>query len=85
MGMMRFLLTGSDASESSADGPAGTPAAQGLASCRQFYAGAGDISATGDVARMSCRPGHDGGMRVLRRKRGDPPLIETVVGKGYRM
>ncbi|MGO8893244.1 MAG: winged helix-turn-helix domain-containing protein [Streptosporangiaceae bacterium] len=24
-------------------------------------------------------------MARLRRKLGDPPLIETVVGKGYRM
>jgi CheY-like chemotaxis protein len=32
---------------------------------RQFYARAGDSSATGDVGRMSCRPGHTGGMRVL--------------------
>jgi DNA-binding response OmpR family regulator len=24
-------------------------------------------------------------MTRLRRKLGDPPLIETVVGKGYRM
>ena len=24
-------------------------------------------------------------MTRLRRKIGDPPLIETVVGKGYRM
>src|SRR6266496_396612 len=36
-----------------------------LASCRLFYARPGDIGATGDVARMSCRPAHDGGMRVL--------------------
>jgi DNA-binding response OmpR family regulator len=32
---------------------------------RQFYAGAGDISATGDVVRMSCRPAHTVQMRVL--------------------
>jgi hypothetical protein len=31
----------------------------------QVYARAGDISATGDVARMSCRPTHNGGMRML--------------------
>jgi len=24
-------------------------------------------------------------MTRLRRKLGDPPLVETVVGKGYRM
>jgi DNA-binding response OmpR family regulator len=24
-------------------------------------------------------------MTRLRRKLGDPPLIETVIGKGYRM
>jgi DNA-binding response OmpR family regulator len=36
-----------------------------LASCLWFYARAGDISATGDVARMSCQPAHDGEMRVL--------------------
>jgi DNA-binding response OmpR family regulator len=30
-----------------------------------FYAGVGDISATGDVAPMSGRPAHTGGMRVL--------------------
>src|SRR5579872_3771106 len=40
-------------------------AAWGFASCLQFYARAGDSSATGDVARMSCPPADDGGMRVL--------------------
>src|SRR5579863_2219871 len=38
---------------------------RGVASCLQFYAGVGDITATGDVGRMSCRPAHTGGMRVL--------------------
>jgi DNA-binding response OmpR family regulator len=36
-----------------------------LASQLPLYARAGDISATGDVARMSCRTADDGGMRVL--------------------
>jgi len=45
--------------------PAGTAGGAGLASCLRFYARAGDISATRDVARMSCQPAHDGGMRVL--------------------
>ena len=36
-----------------------------FASCLGLYAGAGDISATGHVGRMSCRPTHTGGMRVL--------------------
>jgi DNA-binding response OmpR family regulator len=37
----------------------------GIGFMRQFYVRAGDISAAGDVARMSWRPRHDGGMRVL--------------------
>src|SRR6202034_1206587 len=41
------------------------PAARGRASCRQFYARAGDISATCDVGRMSGRSSHTGGVRVL--------------------
>jgi DNA-binding response OmpR family regulator len=36
-----------------------------LASCLQLYDRAGDISATGDVARMSCRAAHTDGVRVL--------------------
>jgi len=44
--------------------PAG-PVAWRLASCLQFYTRAGDISATGDVGRMSYRPVHTGQMRVL--------------------
>ena len=45
--------------------PRGRPAAQGLASCLQFYARAGDIGATGDVGRMSYRPAPTGEMLVL--------------------
>ena len=55
--------------------PAGTAGGAGLASCLRFYARAGDISATRDVARMSCQPASQdfGGSRgeadVLRRRR----------------
>ena len=50
--------------------PSAAPAAKGLASCRLFYARAGDITATGDVARMSCRPADDGGCGF-----GEPQLF----------
>jgi DNA-binding response OmpR family regulator len=44
---------------------AGIAGRSGNSFMRQFYAGPGDISATGDVARMSCRPAHTSQMRVL--------------------
>jgi hypothetical protein len=54
------------------------PAAWGFVSCRQFYAGRHDISATRDVGRMSCPPARTGGMRVLvievRATSAGPPM-----------
>ena len=51
-------------------------------SCRQFYARAGDISATGDVARMSCRSAHHGGMRVLVVE--DHAMLAGRIAQGLR-
>jgi hypothetical protein len=60
-GVVPFAGDGADRGRRRDASPSAAPAAKGLASCRLFYARAGDISATGDVARMSCRPTHNGG------------------------
>src|SRR6202034_2073554 len=48
----------------------------------RFYARTGDISATGDVARMSCRPAHYGGMRVLVAE--DHATLAERIAQGLR-
>jgi DNA-binding response OmpR family regulator len=48
----------------------------------RFYARTGDISATGDVARMSCRPAHHGGMRVLVAE--DHATLAERIAQGLR-
>jgi hypothetical protein len=60
-GVVPFAGDGADRGRRRDPSPSAAPAAKGLASCRLFYARAGDISATGDVARMSCRPTHNDG------------------------
>ena len=53
-----------------------------LASCLRFYARASDISATGDVVRMSSRPAHDGAVRVLVVE--DHAVLAGRIAEGLR-